>query len=382
MTTADALPIRFQYPSMPAAADVERYFERARASGRYSNGGPCYQLLAERLGERVGNGAWAVPVSSGTSALLIALQAMHLDGRTDVLMPSFTFVAVAHAALAAGLTPVFVDIDSAGWHMSAGALARAVEERSDRVAAVVACSAFGTPPAARQRRDWELACDRAGIPLIVDSASGFGAIAEDGLALGAQGDVEVFSLHATKPLAVGEGGVLVTRDSELAGRFGRLANFGFDEHRDVAGAAGLNSKLSEIHAAIGLAALDLFDRTLARRRVAAARIRHSLSAAGYSFQHGAERGAWQFVPCLVPEGGSPRELAEAVSATVETRRYYRPLHMTEHLARFEAAGGELPVTEAIFARILCLPMWPHMVDETADLVSSALGGVALDLAVG
>jgi dTDP-4-amino-4,6-dideoxygalactose transaminase len=156
-----------------------------------------------------------------------------------------------------------------------------------------------TPPPAAQRAAWEDAARAADVPLLVDSAAGFGAVADDGRVLSRQGDMEVFSFHATKPFAIGEGGVITTADDELARRAMRLANFGFEagviEH-DV----GLNAKLSEWSAATALAVLDGYDAVLGRRRECAQQMLDALDPHDYQRQYGSEGAAWQFVPVLAP----------------------------------------------------------------------------------
>lgn len=114
------------------------------------------------------------------------------------------------------------------------------------------------------------------MPLLVDSAAGFGSIDEDGRPLGRQGAAELFSFHATKPLAVGEGGLLTTRDPTIAARITELSNFGFDKNRVVGGEPGINAKLDEWHSATALAALDRLDDVLAARSGHLAAMRESL----------------------------------------------------------------------------------------------------------
>jgi dTDP-4-amino-4,6-dideoxygalactose transaminase len=148
--------------------------------------------------------------------------------RREVLMPSFTFAATINAVLWAGLEPVFLDVEEHSWHLDPARLEHALAIRGGSVAAVLACSTFGVPPSAAHRAAWEDAARAAGVPLLVDSAAGFGATGDDGQVLGRQGDVEVFSFHATKPFAIGEGGLVTTNNDEIAHRMIRLTNFGFE----------------------------------------------------------------------------------------------------------------------------------------------------------
>src|SRR3712207_3000798 len=133
--------------------------------------------------------------------------------------------------------------------MDPTALETALRAHAGAVAGVLACATFGTPPPDAIRRAWRAACAEHGAPLLLDSAPGFGARDEHGRRLGTQGETEVFSFHATKPFAVGEGGVVVTGNAEIANRVSRIVNFGLDPGTRTSGVVGLNAKMSELHAA-------------------------------------------------------------------------------------------------------------------------------------
>lgn len=347
--------LRFQRPSLPPTDRIDRYLELSREARWFSNGGPCSRLLQERLSERIG--AYCVPVASGTLGLVAALAAVlepagRMPSRGSALMPSFTFIATAQAAIGAGLDPVLADVSPDHWHLDPAVLAQALED-GGRFSAVLAVSAFGTPPPPETRQRWELACKQAGVPLIVDSAAGFGAIAEDGVPVGAQGDLEVVSFHATKPFAIGEGGAVFTRDKGLHERVEAAVNFGFEPDRRLGMLHGTNAKMSELHAATALAVLDEFDAILEARRRAATAIRDE-AGPGAGWQQGFERSTFQFLPVALPDEQRRDGLLETCRDRVEVRVYYEPL---DELApgRWEAFG-DLKVTHDLHRRLLCLPM--------------------------
>jgi dTDP-4-amino-4,6-dideoxygalactose transaminase len=286
-------------------------------------------------------------------------------------MPSFTFLATARAAGWAGLEPFLCDISPRHWHLDPEHLERALE--SDEAAAVLAVSAFGTPPPAETRERWERACSEAGVPLVVDSAAGFGAVAEDGVPIGAQGDVEVVSFHATKPFAIGEGGAVFTRDRELRERLELATNFGFRGDRSVGFAAGLNAKMSELHAATALAVLDEIDSILARRREAAATLR-GRAGATISWQQGSERSTWQFLPVALTDRQARQRLVEVCGERIAVRTYYEPLH--ELLPGLPpTVGGDLTATADLHERILCLPLANDTTEAELETIAAALGAV-------
>jgi len=361
--------IRFQSPQLPPAEQIESYFAASRRSGWFSNGGRRARSFAKKLAEYVSADALAVPVASGTAGLLAAVAAcFEKSAGTDVLLPSFTFAAVPAAVCLAGYQPVFVDVDPENWHLDPEQLRTALDERAETVAGVLACSTFGCPPPVSTRRLWESLTKEAEIPLVVDSAAGFGATDEAGRPLGGQGDAEVFSFHATKPFAIGEGGAVTMRDPHLRDEILRNINFGFDENRQVAPTLGFNGKMSELHAAAGLAVLDGFAEVLAARRSSAAQMAERLSACGLQLQSGGGERAWQMVPALAPSRGVRQDLLrEAPRAAIELQSYYQPLHLQPAFSG-AASVGSLPVTRDLGERMVCFPM-------ANDLTSSDLGRI-------
>jgi dTDP-4-amino-4,6-dideoxygalactose transaminase len=362
--------LRFQRPWLPEADSIERYLALSRRARWFSNGGPCWHLLRERLADRCG--AHCIPVASGTAGLLAAVAALTGSRSGEAVLPSFTFPATAQAALWNGLTPRLVDVDPDHWHLDPRALERILADRGRKIAVVIAVSSFGTPPPAAVRRRWEHACASAGVPLIVDSAAAFGAVGEDGVSIGGQGDVEVVSFHATKPFAVGEGGAVFTRDDAIRDRVEKTINFGFDRDHAIEVPIGLNGKMSELHAAVGLAVLDEFDAILSARRQVAGAIRDA-ARPGVAWQWGCERSTWQFVPARFENGVTRDRTARRAASTLETRVYYEPLHLMDRLAARCVCDGTLPVTETLAREILALPMANDLMAGEVQRLVDAVG---------
>ncbi|HEX2160304.1 MAG TPA: DegT/DnrJ/EryC1/StrS family aminotransferase [Thermoleophilaceae bacterium] len=368
-------PLRFQRPSLPSGDAIERYLSLAREERWFSNGGPCWKLLRDRLSERVG--AYCVPVASGTVGLMAAVAAVAGDAppHSKALLPSFTFAATVQAAIWTGLDPLLLDVDSAGWHMDCAQLEEELHAAGATAALALVVSSFGTPPPPATRQRWEQACRAAGVPLVIDSAAGFGAIAADGVPIGAQGDVEVVSFHATKPFAIGEGGAVFSHDARLIERIERTVNFGLDRDRSVVDPRGLNGKMSELHAATALAVLDELDSILAARRGAAAEVRER-AGADVSWQAESERSAWQFVPVAFADARARGEAQERCAARIETRVYYEPLHHMPAYRELPHASGGLSVTERLAQRLLCLPMANDLTSSEAVRIATAIRGRA------
>lgn len=366
--------IRFQAPQLPPVDDIAAYFARADDVRWYSNRGPCHALLVERLEDFLGGGR-CVPVANATLGLMLGLRALVGVGderRREVLMPSFTFVATINAVRWAGLEPVFVDVLECSWHLDPTRLEHALAARAGSVAAVLACSTFGVPPPTAVRSAWEDAARAASVPLLVDSAAGFGAVGEDGMMLGHQGDAEVFSFHATKPFAIGEGGLVTTTNDDVARRITRLANFGL-EGGIVDTEVGLNAKLPEWSAATALAVLDGYGEVLTRRRECARRMLEGVERHGYEQQSGADGAAWQFVPVLAP---SPAVRTAALDIArrndIEVRSYFSvPLHKMPAFASVPNVSG-LPRTDDLAERALSLPMANDLSTGDIDAIVASL----------
>jgi dTDP-4-amino-4,6-dideoxygalactose transaminase len=351
--------IRFQAPEIPSSERIEGYFQLSRESRWFSNRGPCQELLERRIVGDLGGRVFAVPVSNATTGLMVAIRALASlpAERPLVIVPSYTFVATVSAITWAGFHPLFVDVDPDSWHIDPDAVVVALAAHPGRVAVILACSTFGVPqPAELVDRLFGIAAG-AGVPLLVDSAAGYGSARPDGSRPECDGDLEVYSFHATKPFAIGEGGLIVARDQHLANRVASLANFGFDETRDVAGDIGLNAKLDEWHCATALAVLDKFPEVIAARRSVSTAAKRALEPYGFTSQHGAELACSQFISILAPTSAvrdGCRELAR--TRGIEMRAYYEhPLHLTPTLRTFPQVGN-LPVTTELAARTLSLPL--------------------------
>jgi dTDP-4-amino-4,6-dideoxygalactose transaminase len=364
--------LRFQRPTLPSGAAIEQYLALAREKRWFSNFGPCCELLQARLTEATARPC--VPVSNATLGLLVAIAALREEAPNqacEALVPSFAFAASVQAPAWNGLQPVFVDVAPRHWHLDPDGLEAALDARKGHVAVVIALSSFGVPPPAAVRKRWEAACRQAGVPLLVDSAAGYGGLSQDGVPIGAQGDIEVVSFHALKPVSAGEGGAVFCRDEELAGRVAHLANFAFDERHQVTRPDGLNAKMSEPAAAIALASLDELTTSLADRR---RRVAKMLDLLPEVFEQQAENqnGTWQFVPVAAPDPETRAAvLEEALRRQMGFRTYYDPLHLMPTFADWPRAD-DLAVTEHLGARMLSLPMAVDLGDAEISAIADTV----------
>jgi dTDP-4-amino-4,6-dideoxygalactose transaminase len=363
--------IRFQAPEIPASSATERYFQLSRDKRWFSNRGPCQELLEERMAADLGGGVSVVPVANATAGLMVAIRALAAlpRERRHIVVPSYTFVATVSAIVWAGFEPIFADVDPAGWHLSVESVNAAVAEHPDGIALVMACSTFGTPHPPDTLAQLRAAAAKAGAPLLVDAAAGYGSARPDGQRPSCDGDLDVYSFHATKPFAIGEGGLVVATNPALAARVASLTNFGFGRDRSVSADLGINAKLDEWHCATALAVLDAFPAVLKARSTRAQRVKTALAPYGFQGQQGSTLASNQFVAVLAP---SPevrdRCLELAAARRIEMRAYYNePLHLVPALADYPRAG-ELGATADLAARALSLPLANDTTDLELDLV--------------
>jgi dTDP-4-amino-4,6-dideoxygalactose transaminase len=367
--------IPFIRPSFPAPGELAEDFGKIVDANWYTNFGPKEREFARALGEYLGADLHVATLANGTLALIAALQVTVGPGTLDryLLMPSFTFIAVAQAALWAGYRPWFIDIDPDSWQPSV-ASARAVLECSrNRVAGILLTNAFGVGNP--HIGAWEDLAAEWDLPIVLDSAAGFGSAYADGQRVGGRGACEIFSFHATKPFAIGEGGALVSREPRLIERARQFQNFGFVRSRECT-QLGMNGKLQEISAAIGLRQLVGLDRRLASRRNVFECYRAKLTCVGLQFQPNAEASSLCFASaCCESADQKAAVVASLRKHAVQARDYYNPpQHLHPYfLANPEViASADLPVTADICSRIVSLPVHDDMASEDVARIVAAV----------
>jgi dTDP-4-amino-4,6-dideoxygalactose transaminase len=362
----DGLPLARPTVAHPAA--VAEATREIVASGVLTNG-PTVRRLEERSAEYLGV-QHCVAVSSCTAGLMLVLRASALSG--DVVVPSFTFAATAHAVAWNGLRPAFADISPDDLLLAPAAAARATGVRTS---AILATHTYGTPCDVEGLAE---VARRAGIRLFFDAAHAFGS-RRGATMIGGFGDAEVFSLSPTKVLVAGEGGIIATNDDVLAERcrIGRdYGNPGDYDTRFV----GLNARMSELHAATALASFEDLEERIGRRNELAERYRKALAELpGVCFPAVADgdRSTYKDFTVLIEAdefGMDADRVAEALAAEgVAARRYYAPpVHRQRAYRSLAPGNGSLPVTDWAAARVLTLPLWTGMLDEQVDRVGLAL----------
>ena len=304
---------------------------------------------------------------NGTIALEIAIRALGLEG--EVIVPSYTFVATAHALQWQGITPVFADIDPATHNLSPAAVRRMI---TPRTTGIIGVHLWGR---AAPVAELQQIADEHGLKLMFDAAHAF-SCSSGGKMIGSFGACEVLSFHATKFFNTFEGGAVVTNDDGLAATMRLMRNFGF-EGLDQVSHPGTNGKMIEIAAAMGLANLPKLDEVIAANRrnyqayAAALDGIPGLSLLRYDEN---ERNNYQYVVLEVAEDcpASRDRLVEALRAeNIMARRYFWPgcHRMEPYRSLFPHAGLVLPATEAVANRVIVLPTGQTM---DADMVQTVV----------
>jgi dTDP-4-amino-4,6-dideoxygalactose transaminase len=310
-----------------------------------------------------------VAVSSCTAGLVLTLQALGLEG--EVILPSFTFHASAHSVLWNGLKPVFADCDLQTFCINPHAVKL---QMSTKTAAILAVHLFGNPASIVELQT--IASD-ASVPLVFDAAHAFGSDIND-KRVGNFGVAEVFSFSPTKLLIAGEGGMISTRDAELARKLRAARNYGDSGNYDPE-SAGLNARMSEFHAALALRGLHSVDARIDRRNQVRLHYERRLrTIPGLSFQRipPGNRSSCKDFGVLIDEAvfGKSRDwLFDALEKeNIQVRRYFYPPVHRQKLYREIWDKHPLPVTESISESILNLPIYSTISDENVEKICDAI----------
>ncbi|MFO1534400.1 MAG: DegT/DnrJ/EryC1/StrS family aminotransferase [Thermoplasmatota archaeon] len=300
-------------------------------------------------------------LSNGTIAIHIALRALRLKG--EVITTPFTFSATTNAIVWEGLTPVFADVDPRTHNLDPADVERKI---TDRTTGILAVHVYGNPC---DTVALEELAQRHGLKVIYDAAHAFG-VEHQGRSVLDWGDLSTLSFHATKVFHTVEGGAAVASDPALLEQVALMRNNGIRNEVQVL-LPGTNAKLSEMHAAMGLALLPGMEERIAARRRLHEQYRRGLAGAGVEFQHlVATRNNYAYMPIVLPSNEARERLHHALLAKdIKSRRYFYPL--TSSAAYFPPGttqAAKVPVAASLSDRVLCLPMYAELETAEADQV--------------
>lgn len=326
----------------------------------------------ERMVAELTSSPHALATSSCTTAMHLALVALGIGPGDEVLVPDFTFPATANVVVQCGAVPVLVDIDLATYNLDPEELGGHL---TPRTRAVMPVHLFGL--SADMSPVLAFATEH-GLAVIEDAACSLGATYRD-RPCGSLGDVGCFSFHARKVVTTGEGGMVVTGRPEVAERLQLLRSHGGvrRDERFVFHEAGFNYRLSDIHAAVGIAQMRRLNTIIARRRYLAAGLRERLAAVPGIRQPSEPPGYRHLYQAYVVllDDGIDRDIvvSELRARGIETTIGTYALHDQPFFRRkFGYAGGECPRSRVASERSIALPIFPGMTDGELDLVAGGL----------
>ena len=369
MTDADRDVIPLAKPVM--GEREEQLVLEVLRSGRLSLG-PRMSEFEGAFAQRVG-APYASAVSSGTTALHLALRAVGVGDGEEVITTPFSFVASANVALFERARPVFADIDPVTLNLDPEAAAAAV---TSKTAALLPVHVFGYPADIP-------AFERLGLPIVEDACEALGASYADGTPVGGRGHLTAFGFYANKQLTTGEGGMLTMSDRGIKERVdsernqGRAPDMGWLDHNRL----GFNYRLSDIACALGLAQLERLESMLAGRARVASLYRQALGGIdGLELpcpDAGGNRRGWFVYVAQLPRGVPRDEAVRALGARgIQSRPYFPAVHlMSFYRERFGHREGEFPVCEDVAARSIALPFFPEMTEGQVRRVAEALAEV-------
>lgn len=359
-------------PTIPDRETLHARLDQMLDARRLTNDGPFVKELEARLG-RLNGDVEAVAVCNATVGMQLLLKALSLKG--EAILPSFTFIATAHACLWEGLEPVFVDVERDTHTIDPACVVRQI---TDLTATILGVHLWGRM--CRVRELQAIARDRS-IPLVFDAAHALGCTYE-GVPMGRLGTASVVSFHGTKFVQSLEGGAILTSDRDLADRLRLLRNFGFQGFDNVV-ALGTNAKMNEFCAAAGLGSLEALDTLVATNRANREAYRRAIEGLPglvlYDFDE-QEANNFQYVIVEVDPRSCPFTRDELVAIlhaeNVIARRYFTPgCHRSmPYRARPRRGTDRLPVTEHLCDTLITLPTGAGV--TTADIAE--IGSILLD----
>lgn len=367
---AFAEPLHVGRPNIGNREDFMRRVGAIFDNRWLTNNGPMVQELESGIAAHLGVGH-CVAMCNGTVALEIAIRALELKG--EVILPSYTFIATAHALHWQEITPVFADIDPATHNLDPAAVRRMI---TPKTSGIIGVHLWGRPA---PHAELQSIADEHGLKLMYDAAHAFGC-SHNGTMIGNFGECEVLSFHATKFFNTFEGGAVVTNNDALAEKMRLMRNFGFAGLDNVIH-PGTNGKMTEISAAMGLTNLDAIDATIDANYLNYQAYKQTIAAIpGLNLlaYNETEHNNYQYI---VLEVGNEfpvnrDEIIKALHAeNILARKYFWPgcHRMKPYRDLYPHAGMMLPNTETVARRVVVLPSGTTLPEQAVETIASVLG---------
>lgn len=350
--------IQVTKPFLPPVEDYKKYIDKIWQRQWLTNMGPLSSELEMQLKEFL-NLDHLIFVTNGTVALQLAIRALDLKG--EIITTPFSFVATTSSIVWEGCTPVFVDIDKNSLNIDADKIEAAITENTS---AILATHVYGNPC---EIDKIEEIAKKHNLKIIYDAAHAF-AVQYKGKSVFEYGDISICSLHATKLYHSTEGGLIITKDPSLLKKAALMRNFGISDFNKFA-ELGINGKNSEFHAAMGLVNLKYVDDIIAKRRELSLQYNLGLkNVKGYfpTWNTNSDPNFAYYPIVLQTEQLLLNVMEELGKNQIFTRRYFYP-SLASALPYLEPK--DLPITDDISKRVLCLPLYYDLTIEEVNLIT-------------
>ena len=351
-------PILVTQPFLPPLEEFQEYLKDIWDSKWLTNNGKHHQALEKALCEYLGV-KYISLFANGTLALVTALQALRITG--EVITTPYSFVASTHAIWWNNIKPVFVDIEPGTFNINPDKIEAAI---TPKTTAILPVHVYGNPC---NVEIIQKIADTYGLKVIYDACHTFGVTIK-GIPVLNFGDLSVMSFHATKVYNTFEGGAIVCHDEATKKRIDNLKNFGFVNETAVV-TPGINAKMNEVQAAMGLLQLKYIDGAIEKRKYIAECYRERLkNIYGISYMEDLPgvKHCYSYFPVLIDKekyGKSRNELYEELKThNIFARRYFYPLisQFPTYSGLDSALLGKMPVAEKVTEEVICLPIYPDL----------------------
>jgi len=357
-------------PFLPPLEEFQEYLKQIWESKWLTNNGKFHQDLEKALCEYLGI-KYISLFSNGTLALITALQALKISG--EVITTPYSFVATTHSLWWNDIKPVFVDIDPLTLNLDPDKIESAI---TPKTTAIMPVHVYGNPCNVQKIKN---IADTYGLKVIYDAAHTFGVTINNNSVLNF-GDLSVMSFHATKVYNTFEGGAIVCHDEATKKRIDFLKNFGFADETVVV-APGINGKMNEVQAAMGLLQLKYIDENIEKRKQIAEIYREKLKGIkGLTFLEDMKsvKHCYSYFPVFIENdkfGKTRDELYEELKKNnIYGRRYFYPLisQFPTYRGLESAQHGKMPVAEKFAEQVLCLPIYPELNVEVLNRIINVI----------
>jgi len=366
-------PVFVTRPFLPPLEEFNKYLKEIWESRWLTNDGKFHHELEKALCEYLGV-KYISLFANGTLALITALQELRITG--EVITTPYSFVATTHALWWNNIKPVFVDIEPGTFNIDPTKIEAAI---TPQTTAILPVHVYGNPCDVNSIKK---IADTYGLKVIYDACHTFG-VSLNGVPVLEYGDLSVMSFHATKVYNTFEGGAIVCHDEATKNRIDYLKNFGFAGEVTIV-APGINAKMNEVQAAMGLLQLKYTDQAINKRKEIAIQYRQELSGIDgitYLEDIPGVKHCYSYFPILIDSEkfGTTRDAVYDGLKThkIYGRRYFYPLisHFPIYKGLKSAAAENLPCAEDVSNRVLCLPIYPDLEKEVVKRICELIAGL-------